>query len=256
MKTISSLFLLPVILFSLSAEAKLEFGKVVTMEGLQPVFYTVTEGGYALMGDDILVETVEENVFTKAVSRSSRNRLWKDGVVPYEIDLAIPNLQRLLDAINFFNTKTEIRLVPRTNEKDYVYFKENGDKDCSSFVGRKGGKQSINVPDWCGKGSLIHEIMHALGFYHEQSRPDRNKWIKVKWFNIKIARWFNFFSAPFARSYGEFDFNSIMLYPSFNSFAVKDEKPTMVTRDGDTWNAQRSSLSVQDLEALHTLYGF
>lgn len=30
----------------------------------------------------------------------------------------------------------------------------------------------------------MHEIMHALGIFHEQSRADRDRFVKVNWENI------------------------------------------------------------------------
>jgi len=247
-----SMSLTSLVFMSGLAWGKVEHGHIVTTEGVFKAHYEKV-GDYYLTEGDILVEPVRA---PKKGEKSTFRRTgrWENNTVPYEIDPSIPNQFRLQTAIEYFANNTTVRLVPRTNEKDYVYFKNNGDADCSSFVGRKGGKQTINVPAWCGSGSLVHEVMHALGFYHEQSRPDRRKYIKIKWMNIQLKRWFNFFSSPFAKKTGAFDFDSIMLYPSYNSFAKDPNKPTMTTKSGETFDSQRSGLSEGDLEGLTAAY--
>lgn len=57
---------------------------------------------------------------------------------------------------------------------------------CFSAIGRQGGKQRLSVGEGCEyKGTVLHEIMHALGFFHEHSRTDRDDYIMVLWWNIE-----------------------------------------------------------------------
>ena len=55
-----------------------------------------------------------------------------------------------------------------------------------SQVGHVGGKQDLTLasPGCEHLGTILHEIMHALGFFHEQSRPDRDHFVTINWDNI------------------------------------------------------------------------
>ena len=47
------------------------------------------------------------------------------------------------------------------------------------------GPQIVSLGNGCyTKGVIIHEVMHALGFWHEQSRPDRNQFVEIFWENV------------------------------------------------------------------------
>lgn len=57
---------------------------------------------------------------------------------------------------------------------------------CWSYLGRIGSGQTLSlvVPQCMDKGTVIHELLHALGFWHEHSRPDRDEHVQVVWDNI------------------------------------------------------------------------
>lgn len=57
---------------------------------------------------------------------------------------------------------------------------------CWSFLGRVGGPQplSLQTPACMWSGIASHELMHVLGFVHEQSRSDRDRYVTILWENI------------------------------------------------------------------------
>lgn len=90
-------------------------------------------------------------------------------------------------AFNEYQKRTCIRFKARSSERDYISI-VSGNTGCWSSVGRIGGRQEVNlqVPGCTSKvGTVIHELMHALGFLHEQNRSDRDSYITVNWPNIR-----------------------------------------------------------------------
>ena len=85
------------------------------------------------------------------------------------------------------NSEPCIKFVPKTNEPTYIKI-ING-SGCYSYVGKQNqtGFQelSLRAPGCISKGIVSHEFIHALGFWHEQSRPDRDDFVKVRYENIE-----------------------------------------------------------------------
>ena len=65
------------------------------------------------------------------------------------------------------------------------------------------------------KSVILHEIGHAIGFYHEQTRPDRDNYVTIHLDNVKPASRFNFNKYPsdYINVYDvPYDYRSIMHY--------------------------------------------
>lgn len=84
---------------------------------------------------------------------------------------------------------TCIRFAPRNqNETGYIFVARGGPgTGCYSFLGRLGTVQQLNLenPGCIRKGIVMHEFIHAIGFYHEQSREDRDDYVTINWSNIQ-----------------------------------------------------------------------
>ncbi|GGJ45219.1 M12 family metallopeptidase [Deinococcus roseus] len=140
------------------------------------------------------------------------SRPWSNKTIPYVIDASLSGQTSLINqAVNQYNSTTNVRWVPRTNQANYVrFFKENG---CWSYVGMIGGQQNLSLGDGCYSiGTALHEMTHAAGAHHEQSRTDRDQWITINWNNIPTDWHSQFQIISEAKPYGAYDFYSIMHY--------------------------------------------
>nr|XP_012146511.1 PREDICTED: zinc metalloproteinase nas-13-like isoform X4 [Megachile rotundata] len=171
---------------------------------------------------------------------------WPGGVVPYMISpyfneqtmyaLMQYTQQRnlIFDAMEDYHKYTCIKFKPYTGEEsDYIRITA-GNSGCWSSVGRIGGQQDVNlqVPGCLvKKGTVIHELMHAVGFLHEQSRFERDEYVTIQWQNILNGHTGNFAKASkqTTDAFGVgYDYGSVMHY-SANAFS-KNGQPTIVTK--------------------------
>ncbi|XP_017047085.1 hatching enzyme 1.2 isoform X2 [Drosophila ficusphila] len=187
---------------------------------------------------------------------------WTGGNVPYVIEASFSpeELEVLNKAFEEYRHKTCVRFINRTDEKDYILITNNV-TGCSSKAGRRGGHQLLNLQSkkcLSAIGIPIHELMHALGFYHEQSRPDRDEYIEVLFENIKPEMEYNFDKqdAKNVSGFGvPYDYDSVMHY-AYNAFS-KNGEPTLRARDKtvDTIRlGQNRGFSKGDLTKINTMY--
>jgi hypothetical protein len=187
---------------------------------------------------------------------------WPGGVVPFEIDGSISAAQEtnIRAAMAEYDSITNgcIRFTDRAGEADYVriVYQEEG---CWSYVGRLGGMQNINYPTWCtdSHGSTMHEMLHTLGFYHEQSSSNRDDYVTIIWENIKPDEQYNFdkYDDTYITDFGyPYDYGSVMHY---SAYAFSDDgEMTIVTKDPAYQDVigQRIGLSAIDLDKLLAMY--
>lgn len=138
------------------------------------------------------------------------------------------DLSQVLPCVNF-----GIYASNATPSGDYIYIIKGTENGCSSSVGRIGGKQSMNLqsPGCMSKPTIIHEMIHALGFHHEHCRTDRDEYVIVYYENIELGREYNFEKRS-GRSYSSFGIaynpRSIMHYNTYDF--SKNGQPTITTK--------------------------
>lgn len=162
-------------------------------------------------------------------------------------------------AFKEYHKKTCIKFIPRRQyDSDFISI-TNGATGCWSSVGKIGGKQIVNLqtPDCLhAVGTVIHELLHAVGFLHEQNREERDGFVFIRNNNIEPGRERNFEKAKSDDAIGfgvRYDYGSVMHYSPV-AFS-RNGQPTIETKMKTTETmGQRAGLSNKDIEKIIKMY--
>lgn len=153
---------------------------------------------------------------------------------------------------------TCIRFTPRTTEYNYIEIYSGG--GCSSQVGMVGGRQLVSLDAQVGsthcmvKGIIMHELIHALGFFHMHSSSDRDGFVKINYDNIIWGLSYAFDKYTTSNFGTTYDLESVMHYTS-TSFS-KNGKATIEPYDLTyiPKMGQRVRLSEGDVTRINNMY--
>ncbi|XP_033108753.1 uncharacterized protein LOC117110233 [Anneissia japonica] len=189
--------------------------------------------------------------------------LWPQAVIPFIIGKKIENSSAILAAMRYVESVSCLKFVPNNSSisetlghKSYIHI-DLGDR-CVANIGKYGSRrQPLRLTNRClqFQGNIVHELLHTAGFYHEQSRPDRDEYVQINWLNIAQSKAYNFVKENINTNY-PYDLNSILHYGR-NVFAIDGRFPSIKTVNpllqydvgGD-----RRSMTYNDIHILNDVY--
>jgi astacin len=228
----------PLLLATVAALAPHARATPVLATGLwrgRPVTYAIS-GGQKIFEGDIVLDHVQPLPAAgspapppPSVGVAYTQYLWPVGSqgvaeIPYIVTNAATGLSAALSAFNTIFAGV-IQFVPYTSQIDYVNFDFDPNDlsgQCESSVGRIGGEQSVGGSASCTLGTVLHEMGHVVGLYHEMSRPDRNTYVTINTANIIKGSESNF------NQLGD-DFQDLTL---FDYASVMEYTPYAFSRNG------------------------
>jgi hypothetical protein len=180
-------------------EPVLSHGYVLISSHAIPIYY-FDYNGWAILEGDIVVSTTRQMLdFCTYIKTEcggdplkveptnpaciSIKRPWAGGIIPFMYDSSITKEEKevIVSAINIVNGNEQlnsvVRFVQRVDERDFVSFTRGA--GYSASVGMAGGKQLITIPGDVGPGSVLHELVHTIGLLHEQTKPNRDGFVKI-----------------------------------------------------------------------------
>uniref|UniRef100_A0A3B3QW65 Metalloendopeptidase n=1 Tax=Paramormyrops kingsleyae TaxID=1676925 RepID=A0A3B3QW65_9TELE len=221
-------------------------------------FYPVLKGSSQMLVEGDLLITNTKNAMICYMNiclwPKSANGLVE---VPYVISsgFSTSDIQVIQSAINAFSSKTCIRFTPWTSQSDYLSIENL--YGCYSSIGKIGGKQVVSLMEsTCLIGGIVqHELNHALGFYHEHVRSDRDRYVRINWkYPLNNIDTGNLLKNSTNTA------SNLMPLPTLHSyrtaFTIKPGMDTITPIPDETAQiGQRNGLSQSDILRINKLYG-
>ncbi|XP_059469224.1 hatching enzyme 1.2-like [Neocloeon triangulifer] len=189
----------------------------------------------------------------------SRKINWPNGIIPFSLQPGMNQgekkaVQRGMDLVS---KNSCIKFRPwRSSDKDFVHIMYNM-TGCWGYVGRQGGGQVISLQRHACfiPGTVAHELLHATGFHHEQSAPNRDDFVFINYTNIEKNKKHQFvkYNTSYVTDYGVgYDYDSLMHY-SRKAFS-KNGEDTIIPYQPGVEIGQKSHVSEKDYEKLNFKY--
>ncbi len=223
------------------------------------VSFVIKEGFAVAFGDTLLGKPavpMEEGAV--GIHEPEMMRLWPQSALSYYIRPEVKHPEVIRQALEHLEKNSPLRFGPvQVQNEDSLVF-EPGQELCASYMGRVGGPQPILVAERCTWNEIVHEILHALGFPHEQSRADRDRYVEILSNNIdpRFLMQFERVTTPVLEVLEQtgFDYNSIMLY-SATAYAKTPGLETIRSREpGRLIEPSHEGLSATDKERLFRMF--
>nr|QNH72415.1 toxin candidate TRINITY_DN22063_c2_g1_i1 [Isarachnanthus nocturnus] len=192
------------------------------------------------------------NANVRAIVTGPVNTLWPKAIVPFYIDKSrMHEEKQVLDAVRHLERHTCIRFPRLKNPvlgENYVRIVKGSWASSRLGIYPEHLPQNINLHDGFLTGNLVHEFMHALGFLHEHSRPDRSKYLLM---SQRVKKRWNFRRADVRGLEWEsmgvpYDYRSITHYSDM-SMTPRDPRARKLM-------GQRTELTKKDVCQLNRMY--
>ncbi|CAL8236657.1 unnamed protein product [Arctogadus glacialis] len=215
--------------------------------------------GPTIQYGDIAQTSVQTRNAARCTSRGCTWRRRSRGyvIVPIKISRRYSRAERyvIIRSLVEFHRVSCIRFVWRRRQRDYLNFKPSS--GCWSYLGRQRGRQTISLQQrgCVDRGIVQHEMLHALGFHHEQSRSDRDKHVRILANNVRPGHRRNFRKVKTNNLGTPYDYSSIMHYGRFAFSKRRGVLPTIVPiPDSTAVIGKATKMSGNDIKRLNKLY--
>lgn len=197
----------------------------------------------------------------QGVTEIPRPRTWDQPEIAYSIDAAVVRPERIGAALEWFHAASGVRFVPleqwESPPSEGIVFTVT-DEHCYSYLGRMGGWQPIYLSSECQPKEIAHEVLHALGFVHEQSRADRDQYVEIVWDAIdpKFRDQFEKVPEEWMQIYGDspWDPSSLLMYDP-KALVIQPELVSMRLKSGEPLKRiSAMELPAIDVQRLQRLY--